>query len=371
MHGIELLPIDTWCFGDGTPFSGGSATQDSWGGLFPPHPPTVVGATRVALALAGGWSGRGRWGADIAAVVGDGPVDLGTLRMRGPFVLKDHRPVFRMPHHVLGIETPDGRWEPTALISPGPEVLCDLGSRRLPYVSARQSGEPLVSARGMWTTAAGLVEIIGGRLPDAADVFHDADLWRVEERVGIAVDGTTRTAEEGALFGVRHARPRAGVGIGMGYDGIPPEWEPHRDMTIPFGGEGRMARVEPWDDAAGIAVPPVDVARVAVILLTPARFSRSVMTGNAPIEGMGSTRVVSAVSADLTRIGGWDSASWRSLPLRSFVSAGSTLFLESSTGHGAVAAEGGFVRIGEDTELGFGLAVAGVWPEESIALEAE
>ena len=53
MIGVELQPVDTWFFRDGTPFTMGKAPQENVGSVFPPHPATVVGAIRAALRGAG------------------------------------------------------------------------------------------------------------------------------------------------------------------------------------------------------------------------------------------------------------------------------------------------------------------------------
>ena len=60
MIGLQFDPIDSWFFRDGTPFTTNSTPQEDVSSLFPPYPPTVVGALRAALALEKGWPGRGR-----------------------------------------------------------------------------------------------------------------------------------------------------------------------------------------------------------------------------------------------------------------------------------------------------------------------
>ena len=111
MIGVELAPVDTWFFRDGTPFFAGEAPMGNVGGMFPPYPGTVVGALRVALAMVRGWNGRDRWPQELCAVLGDGPDDLGRLSFDGPFVLRKGKPLFRAPRHLLGAGNPD-QWVP-------------------------------------------------------------------------------------------------------------------------------------------------------------------------------------------------------------------------------------------------------------------
>lgn len=368
MNGVRFTPIDTWCFGDGVPFAGGSATQDSWGGVFPPHPPTVIGALRVALARANGWDGRGRWGGGIAAILGDGPVPGGALGLRGPFLLRGEEPLFPMPHHVLGSKADRGTWEPVGLSAPGPLAASDLGERRLPRLP--DSDLPVTPATGSWLTPDGLVRVLGGGLPEAEEVIREEDLWLVEERIGIARDSETRTAQEGALFGVRHVRLADGVGVGIAFEDLPEGWELPRDTLVPLGGEGRLARLDPWQPQLPHIAPSRQTSgHMIAILLTPARLDRSVLLGDAPVPGLHDAEVISAVIDGVTRFGGWDSGVRRPLPLRSYVPAGSVLFLAVAQ-HGLVD-EPSLVTLGNETHYGFGLAATGAWLDEVNAQEAE
>ncbi len=131
MAGIQLDPLDTLFFRSGTPFSKDSAPQSGVESLFPPHPMSVVGVLRAALALCNGWNGHGKWSEEINAVLGDGPENLGTLSIDGPFLLRvcdgQPQPLFPMPRHLLG-STENKKWIPKVFLRPGPEVECDLGS---------------------------------------------------------------------------------------------------------------------------------------------------------------------------------------------------------------------------------------------------
>ena len=102
MIAVQFVPLDTWFFRDGTPFTAQSAPQEDVGSLFPPYPPTLVGALRAALARANGWDEAGRWPPELCEVLGDGPEDLGVLSFAGPFLLRDGQPLFQAPRHLLG-----------------------------------------------------------------------------------------------------------------------------------------------------------------------------------------------------------------------------------------------------------------------------
>ena len=189
MIGVDLQPVDTWFFRDGTPFTMGTAPQENVGSVFPPHPATVVGAIRAALARSRGWDGCERWGQDIGEVLGDGPGDLGRVAFDGPFLLREGQPLFRVPRHVLG-RADGAAWRPGAFLRPGDPVTCDLGEAvRLPEVTGVPSDVDvyeLKSGDGLWMTRRGLGAVLNGGLPADAELVPDGCLWSDEPRIGLA-----------------------------------------------------------------------------------------------------------------------------------------------------------------------------------------
>ena len=373
MIGIQLHPVDTWFFRDGTPFTRDSAPQDNVGSLFPPHPPTVVGALRAALACANGWDGAVPWPPRIRDVLGDGP-DLGALRFSGPFVLRDEEPLFPVPRHVLGTSGADG-WRPACFLRPGRPVACDLdpGSDvRLPEttVAGQDAGKPAAGS-DWWLTRDGMNAVLRGECPSSSEVVSSACLWSDEPRVGLALDSATRTAKEGMLYSTQHVRPRHRVSLGMLVAGLPADWKRPFGRLSPLGGESRLAECREWKTDKALDTPPTLLNRiagareVALIALSPLDLEGGVRVGE-PLDALGGARLVSACLDRPLRIGGWDSVARRPLPLRSVLPPGSTLFCET-TDPGrfadAVHAGDGLARIGSRQEWGFGLAALGVWPD--------
>ncbi len=389
MIGVRLQPVDTWFFRDGTPFTMGSTPQDNVGSLFPPHPPTVAGALRAALALSNGWNGHGRWPADFCEVLGDGPENLGALYLDGPFLLRDRQPLFRLPRHLLGVS--DGtHWRPSAFVCPGEKVACDLGDEvRLPEVvdAALDAGKTggtrsapsstafaLKSGDGFWLTRKGLGAVLAGRLPDRGDLVPDQCLWSDEPRIGLERDGETRTAREGMLYSTRHVRPARGVSLGVRIAGLPAGWTPPFGSPLTLGGEGRLAECREWQecrewDAELALEAPLaeigDTRRVALVALSPVDLPRDIRVGNQPLEALGNARVVSACLDRPQQVGGWNSLERRPLPLRPVLLPGSTLFCELGEPERfreVVSKRGGRARIGLRQQWGFGLVAPGVWP---------
>ena len=365
MIGLELLPIDTWFFRDGTPFALDNSPQENVGSLFPPHPPTVVGALRAAMARSNGWDGRSAWSSDIREVLGDGPEDLGRVSVDGPFLLHHEEPLYRMPRHLAG-SSDDGRWKPSTFHRLGDETTCDLGRVRLPE-PMRETGTKLKTGDRHWLTKHGMNAVRHGCLPNHDDVVSDDSLWSVEPRIGLQRDGATRTAKEGMLYSTRHVRLAPGVSLGARIAGLPADWGIPFGELLPLGGESRLAECGKWNADVSLKVPWERISatgRVAVVALSPVDWGAQVRPGLELSAPFGNARIVSACIDRAQRIGGWDSQARCPVPLRSVLPPGSVLFCEIADRRGfdeAIAAEG-LVRIGRRREWGFGLAALGLWP---------
>ena len=372
MIGVELAPLDTWFFRDGTPFFAGETPMGSVDGVFPPHPGTVVGALRAALAAERGWNGRGRWADEFCAVLGDGPDDLGRLAFDAPFLLRNGQPLFPSPRHLLGTGK-SGEWEPAAFLRPGPPVACDLGEAvRLPELTAF-AGEPhdLNPGDRQWLTPAGLTAVLRGALPSVEDVVFAGVLWAMEHRTGLELDRATRTAVEGMLYNVRHVRPADDVSLGARIDGLPDDWTAPVGQLLPLGGESRLAECREWDGQLHLDAPSAAIGsghEVSVMALSPLDIEEDICLGERPIPELAGARVVSVAMDRPQRIGGWNSLERAPLPMRNALPPGSVLFCEVSDPaqlHEMAVAQGGLVRLGQRTEWGFGLAALGVWPRNT------
>lgn len=372
---IALTPLDTLFFRDSTPFDLGTTAQDGVASVFPPHPPTVAGAIRAALARAKGWNGRDPWGAALVGALGDG-ADVGPLRMTGPVVLQGEAAVFPLPRHVLAarVSAPSDAvpaWRATGWLAPGEPVDCDLGRVRLPMpvVAAGESavaGGKASRAVRPWVTLAGLRQILKGHLPESPELVDSTALWVEEPRVGIQRAPDSRTVARGMLYSTRHVRLRPGVRIGLELTGLPSDWpslvdtrarRPH-PATVALGGEGRLATVASWDGLALDA--PLGEARttgrLTLIALSPLRLERGAIAGRAPLA---SGLWVACTCADRAlRIGGWDSRRRSPVTLTNAIAPGTTLFCKASAdacdAFGADL-ERGMIRIGRDVAAGFGL----------------
>ena len=368
MIGVSLEPVDTWFFRDSTPFTRGAAPQDNVDSLFPPYPATTVGALRVALALARDWDGRGRWCDSLNDILGNGPEDLGKLSFNGPFLLRDGKPLFPSPCHLLGERGANG-WRPCALLRPGPPVQCDLGKAvclpDLPEMG--KSTAKLQTGDREWLTVKGLKSVLNGALPETGEIIPDKALWSVEEHIGLERDRDTRNAKEGMLYSIRQVRPMHGVSLGVRIAGLPADWTGPFGRLVPLGGESRMAQCREWKgcpDLDTLSISAGPDKRVTLVALSPLDLKDTVIRGEQPLDALGGSRVVSACLERPQSIGGWNSLDHRPLPLRSVLAPGSVLFCCTQENRLDTTIHGGLLRIGARTAWGFGLVAMGAWPDD-------
>ena len=368
MLGLQLDPVDTLFFRDGTPFTADSSPQEDVGGVFPPHPTTVLGALRAALARCNGWDGHGRWPVGLNPTLGDGPNDLGTISMTGPFLLRDQQPLFRAPRHLLGETDADG-WHPRLLLRPGAAVDCDLGSAAcLPQAPGTSCDiQNCKTGDDWWLTTNGLASVLNGDIAKRTEVVSRHELWREEPRIGLERNAETRTAETGQLYSTRHVRLAPNVSLGVSIRGVPPDWAWPTDELLPLGGENRAAACREWDAESLQALKPAEAVadgRLTLVALTPLDLDPASYCGERPLDAPGDIRVVSACLARPLRIGGWDSLTRRPLPVRSVLAPGSVLFCEASEPRSYVDATSvhELLQLGSRQASGFGVVALGRWP---------
>jgi len=387
-----IRPLDSWFLRDGRPFEQEDEGMAEVRSVFPPFPPTVVGALRAAMARAMGWDGCKPWDARMTAVLGDGPECTGQLRFGAPLVVRRRgengrwAALFPAPRHLLRVvrkEDASDREEEARrfrLLRPGTSRLdTDVGRLPLPET---ESG--LKDCEGFWLSAADLSKVLAGGPPEC--LVQGEDLHALEYRVGLQRKTDTRTAVPGMLYAVHHVRLPDGfrmsgerlitttIGLAVGVetdDPAPPDPEP----LGPFGGFRRPAVFEPLDEAPAMPrepEPPED-GRYIVVLLSPARFHD--LGWNHPggeVPGLPG-RLVFACTGRPVMIGGWNSVATAKipkgpLPLRPHLPAGSVLFLEGDPGEvRALFADGARRQLGEAGHLGFGRFVVGRWPQGDLA----
>nr|WP_281418398.1 type III-B CRISPR module-associated Cmr3 family protein [Azospirillum soli] len=337
-----MSPTDTLFFRDGRPYNQGDEGLAHARSLFPPHPSTLTGALRAALALGRGWNGGSPWSGDLTADLGDGPdMTGGTLRFGAPLLLRmgngGWEPLYPAPRALVGTDA-------FALLRPGRPLDCDLGDGvRLPEDPAGLRRKPV---EDLWLTSAGLALALDDRAAelDASHMVRSDALWTAEPRVGLALDKASRTARHGQLYAPVHVRLADRVALAQPVEGLPEGWKPTR--LVPLGGEHRTAMVDllaepPVPPRATAFKPAGDGTRrcVMLVLLSPARVGEGwLRPGALRDDGWAGAEIVSACLGDPVPIGGWDSRPGETRgvrgprPLRAFLPASSTWFLHAPEG---------------------------------------
>jgi CRISPR-associated protein Cmr3 len=271
---LVLHPLDTLFFRDGRPYNQDDPGQVEAASLFPPYPPTVVGAVRAAAARAMGWPGSA-W--DTAAL-GDG-VDwqagdkaLGPLHFSGPYVLRNGEPLYAAPLNLVAGKDEGGADLITYLAPSGKALDTDIGAVRLP--APIKVGQGFKTLESFWLDAKAMALALSGAELTSDQVVPGSYLSQSEPRIGIQRDTARRTTAERALYAAAHVRPALDVALAV-------EVEPLPDVALdgslaPVGGEGRSVWIKQREDEIQLPrvpelTPDKDgMLRYTVVLVTPA-----------------------------------------------------------------------------------------------------
>jgi CRISPR-associated protein Cmr3 len=339
-------PIDTWFFRDGTTFVQGENPAVHPVSMFPPFIYPLQAAIRTCLAKAMGWS----VGESLPEGLGD--VDhLGQLELRGPYVCYKKEILYPLPAILCGEQ---GK-RVGMLIPSDQAVLCDLGNVRLLQMPAGLRRKGLDG----YVTSAGLTRLLQGEMPLDNEWLTISDLFAYEPRIGITIDSSTRTAEEGLLYSATHVRLRESVELVVEVRNIPAHCQVAAQQVLPLGGENRYARVQVKRDRIPLpSLPAVDhTYRVFVTLLTPGKFRNLKNVIRYGPFG----QAISASIGKLQRIGGWDVVKKQPRTMEPFIPAGSTWFYELTADEWEQFKHYHGKCVGEKTAYGFGQIVFGVW----------
>lgn len=390
---VRFDPLDSLFFRDGSPYQKEETNQSGTASIFPPSPPTLVGAIRAACARALGWK-SGNWceNKEICEQLGNGE-DLGKLHFRGPFLVRCKSPsnedkgkeektelLFPAPANLImgKIERPNDKpgnennkptVESLTWLSPSSTALdCDFGSARLPevVVNPKSEGAKLLCEKGWWITAEGLEQVLQNKHPEEKHLVHQSQLWSKEPRIGIARSDTSRTTKEGAMYSPSHIRLKRGVSIAMEVGGLSQKCkEALETQPQPVGGESRAC----WLHLCERPLPfpklskwnaDKETLRYTATALTPIAVSKP----PTPEENNYAKLPGHIVSACLPRpmiLGGWDSLDRKPLPLKPYLPPGSVLFLEAKTEERENVKKLHNHTIGDCRKWGFGLVAIGIW----------
>ncbi len=218
---------------------------------------------------------------------------------------------------------------PTAL---HPALAC---SSTLPLLAVLAQPERSKAASGWWLTQAGWHRYLQGHTPASSELVHTSQLWSIDERVGVGLSSSTRSAEDGKLFTSRAVALKKNVGfvVAIGGAAVPDSG------LLRLGGDGRAASIR----AAVIDWPKPDYqamcsqGRCRLVLTSPGLFAGGWLPHGTTLDGQGDHRFglhgVSArlVAASVSRsdvASGWDLARHQPKPAQRLAPTGSVYWLD-------------------------------------------
>ncbi len=335
MSALFLKPLDVLYLRGNKLFG---AAGDDAGAQMPPWPSVAAGAIRSRMLVDAGVN-------PAAFAIADVPVDgaigrcLGTPKQPG---------TFRLARFTLGQKLAGDVAEPLLPLpadwlatgdagSPQmhrlmPRALPDgvSGSGALPLVPTLRIGKQEKPCSGLFLTGQGLAAWLRDEAPEAAHVVGSGKLWKLDSRLGIAMDADKRTAEEGRIYTSDAVALADGVGLVAevhGADGLLPQ-----SGLLRLGGDGRGATVMPvsvsWPEPDWDAIAQTGCFRL--LLTSPGLFSEG---WRPPQEGaLQGVRLVAAAVHRAEVVSGWDVAIHAPKPAERCAPPGSVYWFEGFGG---------------------------------------
>ena len=377
---IQIRGIDPLLFRDGRPFSNelGSLTADT---LPLPLPGTVAGFLRTHIGNGEKWM----WEGD--ASVHD---NARRIAVHSPLLQRDDTIVFPAPRDavVYGVEKDRAVMRLSPMKSMANGSGCDLPDGLLP-LQITENVKPATGYR-YWSQP----DMERWLLPQEGNTAPSENITGppTDERIHIAVNAETGTAEESRLYRVAYLsflhrqKEQQGKDSQAAKQAVTAEWSllarVGRD-SLPngvghFGGERRVAHIQHGNTFPSCP-PALKTAlqksqRLRLILATPALFTNGwlpgwldpkTLTGTLPDTGI-SLRLVSAATGRREAVSGWSFQNRRPRKVRWCVPAGSVYFLETTTNTDLTPIiEKYWLRPVSDEQQdkrdGYGLALWGTW----------
>ncbi|MFA5631693.1 MAG: type III-B CRISPR module-associated Cmr3 family protein [Porticoccaceae bacterium] len=329
--------------------------------LIPPWPSVAAGAIRSRMLvdrridLAAFAAGQITHDAELGT-----PKEPGSFTLSGFYLARKSdagkaEVLLPPPADLVISKTDDGKLEVCRL---SPQTINLPSSFPLPMLPVLAQGAKRSKPEsGYWLTQAGWAVYVKGETPSTEQLVHASQLWSFDARVGIGMNGVTRSVEEGKLFStqalVMHKKgsrigtdKQTGEPIITNYDvgflAAVTGAQPPADGLLRFGGDGRAASIETID----IALPEPDYQAIAnagrcrLVLTSPGLFvegwklpsrdgaSQKNSDGHITLPGGITAKLVSAAIPRAETLSGWDLANWQPKPAQRVAPAGSVYWLE-------------------------------------------
>ena len=357
MEAVRIQPVDVLFLRGNRSF----ADSNHADAVMPPWPSVFSGALRARMiedARAAESFHAGTLTGPLAEVVGTSPSELGAFRLgfvcleRGVdasdvSVRRDsdatrRQLLFAAPADLVVSDADQiSRLHSIALAELGVE-----SSNALATVPVLRTSVASKATSGCWLTSEGMRAYLRGGTPESSQVVRSSELWKSDDRLGIALDVERRSAREGMLYTTQTVALASTASFVVGVHGaggsVP------TTGLLRLGGDGRGAALSSW---AQDGQPPWDHvpngSRFALVLATPGIFPGGWILPGTRRDGTNwvftfgklRARLVSAVVPRNEVVSGWDLAQRRPKPAKRSVPAGAVYWLEHLPGsdHGELA----------------------------------
>lgn len=373
--------MDSWFFRESRSMDGSGAT--ALNGLFPPPNNTLLGAIRTQIGNDYNLKNNENWSSfesndDLKNIIGYAD-NYQSLKVCGTWLYnhKTQQLYFPSPMNLLQQAN-----NSLGFFELGTPCRCDLGMNViLPKLNHSQSQNTIENA---YLSKKGWDSILKG-LPPCDQPISRQHIVTDDNRLGIGKDSQIRKAIDGKLYQTQHVRLKNDWCIYFGLSCISNEYMP-KNTILRLGGEARMASLKQMKSAPSLPDKPSaenDNQMLVLYLLSMLPDYRS--DTNIPalpndtfqcfddkdytqwrgkVNGI-DLSIVTSITGKLERIGGWDMVNRRSLPVKSYIPAGSCWYIEPNNNAQKIidALHGCFITSENERALGYGQVVVGLAPK--------
>lgn len=339
---VFIEPLDVLYLRGNQLFEGAGAYSTP---LMPPWPSLAAGALRSRMmADAGVDTAAFRNGKAAIAE----PLDrvLGTLEQPGTFTLthfslarREERgvePIYPLPTDLV-VTGNESEVEAVYRLGSNPLPEGVRGSTNTAELGMMKSAHQKKRLNDCWLSQSGMEAWVKGSTPSMEHLIRSSALWGVDHRLGISLDESSRTAQEGQLYTADTVSLHESVGFCASVSGT--EGSMPFEGLLRFGGDGRGARVSraSWESLQPDWEKINHSGAFRLLLTTPGLFPDGWRLPGQTKQNRWCWQGIEAelLSASVNRhsvISGWDLARWQPKRAQRVVPTGAVYTLQLKRG---------------------------------------